>query len=482
MFFSNDKKKIAIILGGLIILFFGINFSIEFATDTYATFQETNTWQWMLYSNGRIISGLVYYAIETIGLSNGVIYHLSYMLAIVCLWAAMFLLVSLLRKYIANIYLCILLAFFTIVNPFFIEYFLFIEKGLFMLAILCSVIAFAAMEKFFRLNSMGQVITAMLCIAITVNIYQIIAALFVLLCMPVIIKRAKTIKEFFYLNIIVATIYGCNIGISYIVTKFLFNSSRLEEAHISLKSIYWVIKRIFEVTVNKFYHMQRGQFCLLLLIGAMAVILCILFDKRYREAGTYLAVVYLLIGNLFVSFFPYFMGISGSYESRIIYPYGCMIGIFLTWSCMDMHQDAKKNIVVAALALSFMVCAQYLKVQDVFIDRYRCNQADQYLCEIIGEAINKYETQNDIEVEYICFYKDQSVTWYDHGYESSELNVRAQSCGWSRLNSLNYYLDKNFIETEGNKKYFDYFQEFNWDTYCEDQLIFEEDTLHICIY
>ena len=90
----------------LIILFYGVNFSIEYATDTYSTFQEADTWKWMLYENGRLINAALYYVIEKLQIPNGYVYKLSYLLAIFCLAIATYILAKLLNKFCVNKFLC----------------------------------------------------------------------------------------------------------------------------------------------------------------------------------------------------------------------------------------------------------------------------------------------------------------------------------------------------------------------------------------
>ncbi|MBQ3105300.1 MAG: hypothetical protein IJC59_05495, partial [Lachnospiraceae bacterium] len=119
----------------LTVLFFGTNSSIEFATDSYEVLNTEGSWKWMLYDNGRLVNALVYYVIERMGLSHGIIYHLSFFSAMLFLYFAVCLWSYILRRYIENEYVCVMLSFLGIVNPYFVEYFLFIEKGLFLFAV-----------------------------------------------------------------------------------------------------------------------------------------------------------------------------------------------------------------------------------------------------------------------------------------------------------------------------------------------------------
>ena len=68
---------VALIIAGLVLLYFGIDFTIEYATDTYSAFNETGTWRHMLYENARPMEALIYYVIESLNIPPGIIYHIS---------------------------------------------------------------------------------------------------------------------------------------------------------------------------------------------------------------------------------------------------------------------------------------------------------------------------------------------------------------------------------------------------------------------
>ena len=53
---------------------------------------------------------------------------------------------------------------------------------------------------------------------------------------------------------------------------------------------------------------------------------------------------------------------------------------------------------------------------------------------------------------------------------------------WSDLSALNYYLGTNYEKVDPVEKYDIYFSEKNWDHLSQGQLIFDGDTLHLCIY
>ena len=101
----------------------------------------------------------------------------------------------------------------------------------------------------------------------------------------------------------------------------------------------------------------------------------------------------------------------------------------------------------------------------------------------IGKQINKYEQENQIIVSKISIYKDKNArTTYNEIDNSTELNYSAIALKWSSAQVIDYYNERLLIEVDNDKEIEDYFNNFDWDSFCNEQLIFIDDTLHLCIY
>jgi hypothetical protein len=146
----------------------------------------------------------------------------------------------------------------------------------------------------------------------------------------------------------------------------------------------------------------------------------------------------------------------------------------------EIFQNAVKG--VAFLLIAVICVSEYVVFQKCFLERYRCNQADLYLCNIIGEKIKEYEEETGNTVDTLCYYSDMARSWQETGYDKTETSIRAQATGWSRTYSINYYLGTDYKEGEPDAELLEYYKNINWDTYADDQLLFEGNTLHICIY
>lgn len=482
--FIFKDKKLILYPFILSLLFFGVNVTLEYATDTYATFEELGTWQWMLYENGRIFNALIYYVIEALQIPNGYVYKLSYAFAILFLTLSIYFFSKLLKDFCRNDLLCSSLAFMTLANFYIIEYFLFIEKGLFMLAILLCSLATYCTVSYFKNSQNSYLFSALFCLVWAVFIYQIILGLYVILCLPFILKYSKKIKYFLINNFITAFLYAIPLALAFVVTKFFLSSSRMGGLGNIFSNISYHFPHIIQLSIEDWFFIpQHMLLTFFLIIIAVAIVIIVLHKKQNNVVLSFLSLVYLITGAIFTSFFPAFSGVTADFWARTIYPYGSLLGILLVHLLLtyDFNSNSKYLYVIGSIILLILSC-QYLIFQSMLVDRYKCNEADRYYCEIIGNKIQEYETENNITVDTICFYKDKSLRWFDIGLGDDGMMTRAQSCGWSNLTSLNLYLDSNYQKGESLEKYQEYFSTLNWDTYSDQQIIFDGNVLHLCVY
>ena len=53
---------------------------------------------------------------------------------------------------------------------------------------------------------------------------------------------------------------------------------------------------------------------------------------------------------------------------------------------------------------------------------------------------------------------------------------------YARKDCVQYYLNEDLTEVNQNREFTKYFLMKNWTSFSEEQLIFEDDTVHICVY
>ena len=71
----KENRKVILYSFFLTLLFFGINYKIEYATDTYYNFMQKGAWKACL-ENGRPFLALCFYVLESFPISVAMIYHI----------------------------------------------------------------------------------------------------------------------------------------------------------------------------------------------------------------------------------------------------------------------------------------------------------------------------------------------------------------------------------------------------------------------
>lgn len=484
----------------LVILFFGIDFSIEYATDTYATFMDNSVWEYMLHENGRVINAAVYWIFYQLSPSPKLVYFLSYISALIFTFLSVYLYGLLLNSFIHNEYYSAFLSFFILVNPFSIEYYLYIEKGLFLFSLFCVILALNCLNNYFNFHHKQQIYIAFLFLLASVLCYQITIGIFVICAIPLLVKNFSSKTEFIVRNITVAFLYGASLGCSYIITSFCLHSSRIESAKSFAYVLENTLKNIIHITKNSYYHLPNNYLLYCYLVSFLVIIF--LFLQSHQKVRFFFTISYGVVAVIFVSFFPFFSGVTTGFACRTVYPYGCIWGILIvlalqlnynnhTPETINISQDTIRSLKplykiwlpkILSLLVLLLLIEQYLLFQQVFLDRYKGNQTDKYICQMIGERIQNYENSTGKTITTICFYKDQALTWGIDGTFQNGLLDRAHATGWSNLASINYFLNKDYSKGTPNEDYIKLFQDKNWNFYSDEQLIFEGDTLHFCVY
>lgn len=103
---------------------------------------------------------------------------------------------------------------------------------------------------------------------------------------------------------------------------------------------------------------------------------------------------------------------------------------------------------------------------------------------MIGQAITEYEEDTGTTITKIAFYKDGAFTYsqYPDVFNWGDMCMSAFLTSWSDIRAVNYYLNANYERIEQNPDYTKYFAGQNWNQFSKEQVIFDGDTLHYCVY
>lgn len=485
------KKELKILMKIciLVLLFFGANVYFSYAADTYCTFKIgfKEAALDMAMRNGRPIIGVLYELHYLSGLSKESFYYISTFFALIFLIISIFILEKILSKHGISENIGILLSFASIANIFIIEYFMLIEKSGFMLAILFDVFSIYFMEKFFEVKKIKHLIVSMIIMVMAVYTYQGTIALFVILSLPFAFKYAKNIREYVQNVFYIGVVYSFSVIIDLLSFKFVFQSSRISEKINYLSNLKTLIEGLRVFSVSTFEILPKYFF--LIILFTILLISALLGNSHKRKYNYILSVIVIVLASVIFSTATIIQG-AGWWSTRTTYPLTSVIGALIINQFINLNDFKinKKTIDVfcklSITFLSILVIVQFFSFNKIFIDKYKLNALDQYRCEYIGQAINDYQNSTGITIKNIAFYSDAARTYppYSNLYSQGDLIFCALYPDWSNIEVINYYLSENYIKVSQKEKYTKYFEDKDWSHLSKDQLIFDGDTLHLCIY
>lgn len=479
----------------LVLLFFGANVYLCFATDTYLTFESFDVAaKDMLLRNGRPIIALFYELHFLSGLPNTFFYYSSAFFALLFLGAAVWLYNKLLRRYGLSENIGILLAFASIANIYIIEYFMFIEKFGFMLAILFNVIGVWCMNAFWENKNTPTrtryLIGAIFAMTVAVFTYQGTVALFVILSIPIAFYYAKSFGDYVRNIFAIGFAYATPILLAFVAFKTIFNNTRIATSidfSAELWEFWWGLQ---ESSRETFSILPPYTFLAVVAI----VLLAAVFSSIHTSKKAYLEWLNLLVLVAACCVFPAATILQGSgwWASRTVYPLASIAAALVINSYVNTpplprgggrERNAVSKTISVAVIVTLLVI-QYISFNRIYMDKYKSNALDENRCYYIGEAINEYEETNKIKVQKIAFYTDDdtAIPAYPRLFCKDDLIVSSFLTEWSNLNAMNYYLGTDYEKADPVEKYDAYFSSKNWDYLSQEQLIFDGDTLHLCIY
>ena len=484
----EQKRCISKIIA-LVMLFFGTNLYLSFATDTYATFNAGfyNAGIDMATRNGRPVIGLIYELQCLSGLPNIAFYYISSVLALIFLGIALWIYQGILKKHGVQENIRILLAFAAIANIFIIEYFMFVEKCGFMLAILFDVIGVYWIDTFFAEGQKKHFCYAVAAMILAIMTYQGTIALFVILSIPFAVKYANDFKTYIFNGLSIIMAYIIPVGIDLLAFKFIFKSARIAEKTDYIKTVKNVVKGIYHNGIGTFNILPHHLF----VAAAVIIFLAVIINARGGQKSIlkiFNAFVIVAASCLF-SCATILQG-SGWWSTRTVYPIASIaavlaIDLFVNGTQINVsNRLCKVWKIVSVGAISLLLLFQYFSFNHIYMDKYKLNALDEYRYQYIGQAIDEYQKSTGEKITKVAFYADEKKMrgQYSDLYNTGDLVVSTFVTPWSDVNAMNYYLPVHYDKIAPTEKYKEYFSKKNWNHLSKDQLVFDGDTLHICVY
>ena len=478
------KNRELLIYAAITVIFFGVLFKIEYATDTYATFSfSIKELCNQFVSCGRFFIVLTGSLLKILNLNDNVCYFISFIFAIVCMVISQYKLYNIIKEDIKCNGLRIIIPTLIILNVFSIELFLFIEKGIMIFSVLMCICALEDIIKLFEKDEKKYIVYALIYMLFANFSYQGVTGIFIAISIIYILKYSKTIKEFLKNNIIVAFIYGFPALVDYILIKILTVGSRVSGEIIWLDSL----KKIIKGTVNMVgttYNLLPNYLYLGLLTTIILILLLQIIAKNNKKIIEILKIVYIFTGVMVVTVIPQIMQNTDFIwlVPRSTYSFAALYGILVLYLLMnyDVYTFIKKFIFALSIVL---IVFQLYSFNRISIDRYKVNVLDYEITKKVCEYIDEYEFQTGNKIEKIALYKDQSPEYsYSGIFTNGDINIKAFAKDWSILYIINYYYDRMLIPVQIDEEKQEEFNKINWTTFDSKQIIFEDNTLHLCMY
>ena len=468
------------------IVFFGALCKLQYAPDTYSVF--TNELMHSVkhfLSCGRIVTAIATYVVMGIlKLSNEWTYILSYVFAMICMITALYRLNKLIRKDIQNHIVSAIIATLILINPFSLELFLYIEKGIMVLSVLLCVLAVEQIDKFF-LGKKKSIIWAGIFMVIANCCYQGTVGLFVAISLIYIIKYSKNIKEFIVNNVIVALTYGIPALFNFLLVRFCFTNTRVNGQMIFSESIAKVIDGTKRMLVNSYDLLPQYLFLVVIVI-ILGIIICKAIRENISTKEKTLKILsafYLIAGTLFATVAPQMLQDTNSiwFVARSSYPMAAIIGILglYLFSKFDI-KEVVKDIVICICIVFLLI--QYVYFMDYTRDNYIGNYLDKQVTAEIYQEILNYEEATGNTVDTIAIYRDKTPQYvYPELKASGDINIKAYSADWC-ISRILKFTGREFKVIEANEEIKEQFEQKSWDYFSPEQIVFENNVMHLCVF
>lgn len=332
---ARQGTKVLVLLA---LCFLGIMF-MSYATDTYAL--ADIGWaaaaEHMLRNNGRIILALICTICDMLGVTIAHIYYFSYAMAIVFLFAAVLVMERMLRDVIADENLRVLVSFLVIVNPFIVEYYMFIEKLAFMLAICLAVLAAYGVSRFLAGGRPIWIGLTAVLVGLAFAIYQAAVGMFVVIAVPLAFYDAlwhgtgRTLRHYVR-NLLVVSLSYLVVAVLYMVFyRMILQGTRSAAASRGITTLIRQILRGEWTSLVSTYQMFPRYVYLLFLCAAL--VLSLVAACQTRRALLHILNLCISMGAILAVTAAPIVG-GGWFSMRVIYPLASMVGVALLDTCI----------------------------------------------------------------------------------------------------------------------------------------------------
>lgn len=376
---------------------------------------------------------------------------------------------------------------FTILNFSSVECLVFAEASWMCLGILLSVVAATKIIN----NTVKDYIISLILLIIATICYQATSSLFIPLALCfVVFNNKEKIGNAFKQGITVLIIYGLAMIPSMLIMKMLNQVLELSDRTTYMPTIANIIMTY--VTYLKYVVIDTigmlPRYLYLAIISGITISYLIYIVKFKEKPFNIIYYILILLSAILIVILPIvILEPSKQYiEPRMMISVGASIGILLIFLIINTNvleknifKDVFKYGVIGIFVLNSMYIVQ-ASAQLVAV-----NQVDRNFAKSIIGEIKDYENSSGNKIKKIGIYHEPNfASYYDGGKMIRGLSIKSLSIEWAIMPVLETYgqekverireIPQEIIENN--------FKDKDWNYYSSKQLVFDKETLYICVY
>lgn len=364
------------------------------------------------------------------------------------------------------------------------ETLVFAEAIVLAFSILCATLA----SCIYTSNLKRKNIYTAILIFLTILAYQTSTSLFLIITLVFIaFKNKGNIKEILKKSIYVGLIFGVSMILGLLITKFLGNYLNWVERETTLLSIKEMIQTIVKyldfIVIKNFYIEPKGWNFIVIIFLTIIFIAQVIKSKEYFHILEYIVLVALccIIPILPLMAIP----IKDQYmETRMAMVFGALAGTLLLYLILVMKADETKVIkdIISIITITLFVINSIYFIRSSS-ENIATGYIDRNIAKSIIYNIEKYEKENDIKLKKIVVgYDKKPIYYYEGQIMLRSTNGRGLATNFTVAPLIEYYCGEKYDWYVSQEEIDERFLEKNWDAYSEEQLVFEGDTLYLCVY
>ena len=484
-FFEREDFKYYGVVIFLLLFLFGFFIHDHLAPDTMVLYNEGYLGNGKIYfTNGRLVMYGLLWLMDYLNINFLTFKLISWIIGVSSLFVGIVALFKILKRYTNNNWLNIIASFMVIANVFVVEFFYFAEfTGVMCFGILMTILSSSFIISYLEKREKTNFLKALMCSTVAMFSYQGVMAYVVVIPVLCSFKYMKNFKDFIRNNIIIFTNYliPCLLGLLW---SSIAGATRIKGEIVLTKSVEKIFKHtLYLVGVTQ---EELPKFLYLFLIAVIGISIIIMIVKQNKkEKNTKL--LYLIYSSLVIAITPLVPFIIMATESigingRSAIALGSIIGFLFIFYLTTLKNNKYFNIGAVICFVSIVLLTSY-SYQKIAINAIIINKMDEVESKRIVEIIKNYQSDNNITVKKIGYqYDKHPIVVYPGSEYINSMTVRAMHIDWSAINYLSYYMGQDLYLTTVREDVKEYCSIRDWNEFSNEQIIFDNDQIYICVY